>query len=114
MFWENFVRLCNGINKSPSAVTLELGFSNATATGWKKGANPNPASLMKIADYFHVSVEYLTSGHKEMPTQEGEHSPDNPDIRMIARAGKKMTPEQAENLRKYAQYMFPEAFADDE
>lgn len=37
----------------------------------------------------------------------------NPDIRMIARAGKKMTPEQAENLRKYAQYMFPEAFSDD-
>ena len=38
----------------------------------------------------------------------------NPDIRMIARAGKKMTPEQAENLRKYAQYMFPEAFEDDD
>ena len=37
----------------------------------------------------------------------------NPNIKMIARAGKKMTPEQAENLRKYAQYMFPEAFEDD-
>lgn len=36
----------------------------------------------------------------------------NPDIRMIARAGKKMTPEQAENLRKYAEFMFPEAFDD--
>lgn len=39
---------------------------------------------------------------------------ENPDIRMIARAGKKMTPEQAENLRKYAQFMYPEAFEDDE
>lgn len=37
----------------------------------------------------------------------------NPDIRMIARAGKKMTPEQAEILRKYAEFMFPEAFKDD-
>ncbi|MBP0985143.1 MAG: hypothetical protein J6A19_15610 [Oscillospiraceae bacterium] len=37
----------------------------------------------------------------------------NPDIRMIARAGQKMTPEQAENLRKYAQFMFPEAFKND-
>jgi len=35
---------------------------------------------------------------------------ENPDIRMIARAGRKMTPEQAENVRKYAQYMYPEAF----
>lgn len=38
----------------------------------------------------------------------------NPDIRMIARAGQKMTPEQAENLRKYAQFMYPEAFNDNE
>ncbi len=37
----------------------------------------------------------------------------NPDILMIARAGEKMTPEQAENLRKYAQYVFPEAFKND-
>lgn len=34
----------------------------------------------------------------------------NPDIRMIARNGDKMTPEQAEQLRKYAEFMFPEAF----
>lgn len=33
-----------------------------------------------------------------------------PDIRMIACAKQIMTPEQAANLREYAQYMFPEAF----
>ena len=38
----------------------------------------------------------------------------NPDIRMIARAGQKMTDKQAETLRKYAQFMFPEAFEEDE
>lgn len=48
------------------------------------------------------------------PHQKDERKIENPDIRMIARAGKKMTPEQAENLRKYAQYMFPEAFTDDD
>lgn len=52
--------------------------------------------------------------HYSIPsTSESEHEIKNPDIRMIARAGRKMTPEQAENLRKYAEYMFPEAFADD-
>lgn len=51
---------------------------------------------------------------KKSPTSNGERLTENPDIRMIARAGKKMTPEQAENLRKYAQYMFPEAFKDDD
>ena len=43
-----------------------------------------------------------------------EFSIQNPDIRMIARAGKKMTPEQAKDLRKFAEYMYPEAFTDDE
>lgn len=52
--------------------------------------------------------------HYSQPTPESERQIENPDIRMIARAGKKMTPEQAENLRKYAQYMFPEAFKDDD
>ncbi len=33
---------------------------------------------------------------------------------MIARAGQKMTPDQAKNLRKYAEFMFPEAFKDDD
>lgn len=51
---------------------------------------------------------------KKAPSLEDEHKIDNPDIRMIARAGQKMTPEQAENLRKYAQFMYPEAFNDNE
>lgn len=38
---------------------------------------------------------------------------ENPDIRQIARAGKKMTPEQAKNVRKYAEFMYPEAFKND-
>ena len=38
---------------------------------------------------------------------------ENPDIRQIARAGKKMTPEQAKNVRRYAEFMYPEAFKND-
>lgn len=49
----------------------------------------------------------------EACVSESRQNISNPDILMIARAGQKMTPEQAENLRKYAQYMFPEAFKND-
>ena len=48
------------------------------------------------------------------PAPKAEPEIENPDIRMIARAGRKMTPEQAKNLRKYAEFMFPEAFKDDD
>lgn len=60
MFWNNFVSLCNEKGKSPNAICKELGFSNATATYWKRGSVPNDSTLRKIADHFSVSVEQLT------------------------------------------------------
>ena len=61
MFWENFARLCNEAGKSPSRVALELGLSNGTASGWKKGAIPQERILRRLADYFGVPVESLTA-----------------------------------------------------
>ena len=72
MFYENFVRLCNSVRKTPSAVALEIGIAKPTVTRWKNGSFPNSATLYKIADYFGVSVSDLTSGHKEKsPAPEG-------------------------------------------
>lgn len=59
MFWKKFDMLCRSINSTPTTVSKELGFSNATATKWKKGSTPNGATLQKIADYFNVTVDYL-------------------------------------------------------
>ena len=61
MFWENFVRLCNEAGKSPSRVAFELGLSNGTASGWKKGAIPQERILRRLADYFGVTLESLTA-----------------------------------------------------
>ena len=68
---------------------------------------PDFESLEAIADFFNVNMDTLMG---KPSTPESEQPIKNPDIRMIARAGEKMTAEQAENLRKYAQFMFPEAF----
>lgn len=60
MFYDVFLNLCNNVNKSPSAVVLELGLAKASVTNWKKrGSTPTDANLQKIADYFNVSVNYL-------------------------------------------------------
>lgn len=70
MFFDNFVRLCNKVGKSPSAVAIELGFQKSAVTNWKKRkTNPTSANLAKIADYFNVSEDYLTGDEaKEKPT----------------------------------------------
>lgn len=73
MFFEIYVRLCNDIGKTPSAVALEMGIAKPTVTRWKNGSNPNSATLYKVADYFGVTVEYLLGeeSNKKSPTPEG-------------------------------------------
>lgn len=69
MFWDNFVRLCNQAGKYPNTVAAEVGVkSTGTVTGWKNGANPRQTVLLKLADYFGVTVDYLLSEQKENPT----------------------------------------------
>ena len=67
MFWSKFEELCKSMGAAPTAVSLALGFSNATATKWKSGSVPSGKSLQRIADYFGVSVDYLL-GKEEKPT----------------------------------------------
>ena len=61
MFYDNFCKLCKGKNLKPTNVALEIGVSRATATKWKNGSIPSGDSLIKLADYFGVSVDYLLS-----------------------------------------------------
>ena len=65
MFWENFVRECEKIEKYPSYVAEELGFNKSAVTSWKNGSLPRVASRKKIADYFGVTVEELMGTKKE-------------------------------------------------
>ena len=58
-FWEVFSSLCAEIGKKPNPVVKEIGVSSAAIANWKAGSIPNGETLMKIADYFHVSVDYL-------------------------------------------------------
>lgn len=72
MFWENFILLCNKGNTSPSAVCLELGLSKAIATRWKNGSIPRDTTLLQIADYFGVTVDYLIGREEEKPIRSDE------------------------------------------
>ena len=71
LFYENYVRLCNSVNKSPSAVALEIGIAKPTVSRWKTGSVPNTATLLKVSDYFGVSVSDLTEEKEKSPVPEG-------------------------------------------
>lgn len=70
MFYLNFVRLCNKIGKSPSAVAEEMGFQRSVVTRWSNGSVPRKATIEKIATFFNVPSDELTGENeqKEKPT----------------------------------------------
>lgn len=70
MFYQNYVRLCNSVGKTPSAVALELGIQKSTVTRWSDGSTPRDATIIKVADYFGVTVSELISEQKEKPVPE--------------------------------------------
>ncbi len=79
MFYTIYADLCHKIGRSPSWVAQELGINKATVSYWKNNstANPSNETMRKIADYFNVSIDYL-SGKKE------NDEPDISDIRYAA------------------------------
>ena len=98
--------LCAEKGTNPSRLEIELGLGKGTIHKWAK-SYPNTEKLLKVAEYFNVSIDYLLG--KQKPEEDL-----GPYIGRIARAGKKLTKEQSENLLKYAEFMFPEAFNEEQ
>lgn len=72
MFYSRFESQCKMCKKSPTAVCVELGFSNATASHWKNGHLPKADILITIADYFDCSVDYLLGRTNEIKMNTGK------------------------------------------
>ena len=68
MFKKNFIKWCNKINEAPTAVCTKVGISKATFSCWTDESMPREATLMKIADYFGITVEQLLAEPEE-PTR---------------------------------------------
>lgn len=66
MFKEKFVKLCSAKGVSPSFVAKQVGISAAAFSQWGNETVPRKTTLLKIADYFGVSVDYLL-GKEEKP-----------------------------------------------
>lgn len=104
MFWENFEKLCAFKGISANGACKELGFSNAAATHWKKGAKPNNSTLKRIADYFGVTPESLVAENeqKKSPSEVGEDQILKGDLAKIFLG---LLPEQQEQAKKYLLYL---------
>lgn len=74
MFWEKFLEICANRGESPNGVAKKVGISSCSVTSWKNGGTPRDSSLLKLAAYFGVTVDYLLGNEKEKPAASGELS----------------------------------------
>lgn len=59
MFYERLETVCLRNDLTVSSLVKTLGLSTSKVTAWKNGSVPKGETLVKIADYFNVSVDYL-------------------------------------------------------
>ena len=74
MFYEMLGKLCKERGISISAMLNDLELSTGNTGNWKKGQLPKGDMLIKIADYFNVSVDYILFGeYRDNLTPEEKH-----------------------------------------
>ena len=68
MIYDNFLKLCNSVGKTPSAAAIDMGLSKTTVNRWKNGGGVTDATALKIANYFGITVNELKTGIKKEPS----------------------------------------------
>ena len=64
-FYERYSDLCQKQGKTPTGVGAELLIDRATINYWKNNHVPKTQALLKISNYFGVSVDYLLGNTTE-------------------------------------------------
>lgn len=94
MFWTRFIELCSKIGKSPNAVATACGVrSSGTVTGWSNGSIPRAPILHKLADYFHVTADYLLGNVSEPFFYKAENGVQMFDLELYLLSGTNIEPD---------------------
>lgn len=98
--YEIFLKLLNEKGVTAYKVGKATGIAGSTFTDWKNGRSvPKQEKLQKIADYFGVSLEYLTTG-KDSQT-DSLYSDENADLLIKITKSVKNDPAFADRMARY-------------
>ena len=68
MFHERLMLLCKEKKTTPTQLCKNFNISPTNGTYWKNGSLPHADTLIRIAEYFGVSVDYLLGRSDERGT----------------------------------------------
>lgn len=105
--YENIYALCNERKITPGALCGELGFRRSVLSDLKNGRKKSldTTTLMKIAEYFNVSVDYLLTGEETKKAKESEckHVVSDDDIKFaLFGGGSEITDEMYDEVKRFA------------
>ena len=106
MFYDIYCDLCRKHGITPSGAATKMGFNRASVTMWKNtGKAPKQDLLVRIAEYFDVSVDYLL-GKEKAPTQKGERTVNLNEVDYAFYDGyKALSEDEQETLRDMVRVM---------
>ena len=102
-------QLCDARGETLASLERKMDFGNGTIRRWGD-TTPSGDKLAKVADYFHVSVDYLL-GREEFSNVSVNDDPDE-NFTILSRNAKKLSPEKRKQLLNMAKIMFQEEFKD--
>jgi len=116
VFYDIYIDLCKQRGVSPSKAAEEMGFHRSSVTNWKtNGYTPRKEILVKIAEYFDVSVDYLLGEENKKSSTDNDEVWElremlhkRPEMKTLFRLGKKATKEQLEQTIKIIEALNPE------
>lgn len=80
------LRTKKGVSQQIVADYLEI--TRQAYSNYENGnRDPDNETLLKLAEYFEVSVDYLLRGKERAPTPEGERKPDIEDVKIALFGG---------------------------
>lgn len=70
MIYNRIINLCKQHNIKITTLLKELKIAAGSSTSWKRGTVPNSDALIKLSEYFNVSVDYILFGKEPtIPTE---------------------------------------------
>lgn len=107
MFYDRYITMCQGKGVTPSRAAEEIGLNKATVTNWKKnGYTPRADVLLRIAEYFGVSMSFLVGDEniEKAPTQEGERVISDDDIKFALFGTREIDNDVLEQVKSFAKF----------
>lgn len=106
MFKKRFEKLCSDRGLAPSMVCMNIGLSNSAYSMWDENSVPRKTTLIKIAEFFDVSVDYLLGREEDVQKEISPTADGNEAVKVALFGGDtEVTDEMWNEVMNYAEFL---------